>query len=113
MAVTRASYDAGRQQALNVVRMPRAASASAELVAIARAALANPAYEAGEIARVVITLDGRKLETETLSPPEVQFERVLNQIGGAGPGQRHVLTVKATNTDGDTRVASRRWNDVS
>ena len=66
-----------------------------------------------EISRVVITLDGRKLESETLSPPEVQFERVFNQVGGAGPGQRHVLTVKATNTDGQTRVASRRWNDVS
>jgi hypothetical protein len=66
-----------------------------------------------EIARVVITLDGRNLEAETLSPPEVQFERVFNQVGGAGPGQRHVLTVKATNTDGETRVASRRWNDAS
>jgi hypothetical protein len=66
-----------------------------------------------EIARVVITLDGRRLEAETLSPPEVQFERIFNQIGGAGPGQRHVLTVTATNTDGATRAASRRWNDVS
>jgi hypothetical protein len=66
-----------------------------------------------EITRVVITLDGRKLEAATLSPPEVQFERVFNQIGGGGPGQQHVLTVKATNTDGETRLASRRWNDVS
>ncbi len=66
-----------------------------------------------EIKRVIITLDGRKLESETLSPPEVQFERVFNQVGGAGPGQRHVLTVKATNTEGESRVASRRWNDVS
>lgn len=65
------------------------------------------------ISRVAISLDGRSLETETLSPPEVQFERVFNQVGAAGPGQRHVLTVKATNTDGETSVASRRWNDVS
>jgi len=63
--------------------------------------------------RVAITLDGRKIETETLVPPEVQYERVFNQVGGAGPGQDHVLIVKATNTDGQTMVASRRWNDVS
>jgi len=66
-----------------------------------------------ELKRVAVTLDGRKIETETLSPPEVQFERVFNQVGGGGPGQDHVLIVKATNTEGKTKVASRRWNDVS
>lgn len=65
-----------------------------------------------EIKRVAISLDGRKLGSEILSPPEVQFERVFNQVGGAGPGQDHILMVRATNTDGDTQVASHRWNDV-
>ena len=66
-----------------------------------------------EIKRVSVSLDGRKLDAETLTPPEVQYERVFNQVGGGGPGQEHVLVVKATNTDGKTQVASRRWNDVS
>jgi len=66
-----------------------------------------------EIKRVAISLDGRKIDSEILSPPEVQFERVFNQVGGGGPGRNHVLTVRATNTEGDTKVASLRWNDVS
>jgi hypothetical protein len=66
-----------------------------------------------EIKRVSISLDGRKLATEILSPPEVQFECVFNQVGGAGPGRDHVLVVRATNTEGDTQVASHRWNDVA
>jgi hypothetical protein len=66
-----------------------------------------------QIKRVSISLDGRKLDAETLTPPEVQYVRVFNQVGGGGPGQDHVLKVKATNTDGRTAVASRRWNDVS
>lgn len=67
---------------------------------------------AEEIKRVTISLDGRKIDSETLSPPEVQFERIFNQVGGAGPGQDHVLIVRATNSEGDTKVASYRWNDV-
>ena len=66
-----------------------------------------------EIKRVAVSLDGRKLASETLSPPEIQFECVFNQVGGAGPGRDHVLLVKATNTDGETKVASHRWNDVA
>ena len=65
-----------------------------------------------EIKRVAISFDGRKIDSEILSPPEVQFERIFNQIGGGGPGRSHVLTVRATNTEGDTKVASLRWNDV-
>ena len=65
-----------------------------------------------EIKRVAISLDGRKIDSENLSPPEVQFERIFNQVGGAGPGQDHVLIVRATNTEGETKVASHRWNDV-
>lgn len=65
------------------------------------------------VARVATELDGRKLARDVLGPAEVQYERVFRQVGGGGPGQQHVLTVHATNTDGETSVASRRWNDVS
>lgn len=66
-----------------------------------------------EIARVATELDGRWLARDVLGPPETQYVRVFHQVGGGGPGQQHVLTVHATDTDGKTSVASRRWNDVS
>jgi predicted secreted protein len=65
------------------------------------------------IARVATELDGRTLARDALAPPEVQYERMFHQVGGAGPGQDHVLAVHATSADGKTTVASLRWNDVS
>jgi hypothetical protein len=65
------------------------------------------------IARVATELDGRSLARDPLAPPEVQYERMFHQVGGAGPGQDHVLTVHATSAEGATAVASLRWNDVS
>ena len=66
-----------------------------------------------EIASVTTELDGRRLARDVLAPPEAQYERIFHQVGGAGPGQNHVLTVRAVNTDGSSAVASRRWNDVA
>ena len=69
---------------------------------------------AGEaIAKVATELDGRRLGRDVLAPPEAQYERIFHQVGGGGPGQEHVLVLRATNSDGETAVASRRWNDVS
>jgi hypothetical protein len=65
------------------------------------------------IARVTAELDGRALARDALAPPEVQYERVFHQVGGGGPGQQHVLSVKATNSEGEAAIASLRWNDVS
>jgi hypothetical protein len=65
------------------------------------------------IAKVATELDGRKLGTDGLRPAEVHYERIFEQVGGGGPGQDHVLRVRATDTEGETRVASRRWTDVS
>lgn len=65
------------------------------------------------IARVTTELDGRSLAKDALSPPEVQYERSFHQVGGAGPGQQHVLIVRATNGEGEAAIASLRWNDVS
>jgi len=65
------------------------------------------------IARVATELDGRTLARDALAPPEAQYERMFHQVGGAGPGQDHVLAVHATSADGTTTVASLRWNDVS
>jgi hypothetical protein len=65
------------------------------------------------IARVATELDGRTLARDALAPPEVQYERMFHQVGGAGPGQDHVLAVHATSGEGETTVASLRWNDVS
>jgi hypothetical protein len=65
------------------------------------------------IAKVTTELDGRRLARDVLVPPEAQYERIFHQVGGGGPGQEHVLVLRATNSDGETSVASRRWNDVS
>jgi len=64
------------------------------------------------IARVATELDGRTLARDALAPPEVQYERMFHQVGGADR-QDHVLAVHATSADGTTTVASLRWNDVS
>lgn len=64
------------------------------------------------IARVVTVLDGSRLGDDRLDPAEVQYERVFEQAGGAGPGQRHALLVTATNDAGVHQTASRRWQDV-
>jgi hypothetical protein len=64
------------------------------------------------IARVVSRLDGSKLGDDRLKPPEVQYERIFEQAGGAGPGQQHTLAVSATNDQGETQTASLRWQDT-
>jgi hypothetical protein len=63
------------------------------------------------ITRVVTRLDGRQLGDDKLKPAEIQYERSFEQQGGAGPGQNHVLTVSATDGEGEIRSASRRWTD--
>jgi hypothetical protein len=65
-----------------------------------------------EIERVVTRLDGRVLGDDRLTPPEAQYERIFEQVGGAGPGQDHVVLVSATDGDGETRNASQRWTDT-
>lgn len=64
------------------------------------------------IARVLTRLDGSKLGDDRLNPSEVQYERIFERAGGAGPGQEHTLTVSATNDDGETHNASLRWQDT-
>jgi hypothetical protein len=65
-----------------------------------------------EIERVAIKLDGRKLADDRLTPAEIQYQRVFEQVGGGGPGTDHVLVARGTNTDGETRTASLRWTDT-
>lgn len=64
------------------------------------------------IVRVLTRLDGSKLGEDRLTPGEVQYERIFERAGGAGPGQEHTLMVSATDADGETRTASLRWQDT-
>jgi hypothetical protein len=64
------------------------------------------------ITRVVTTLDGSKLGDDRLTPSEVQYERIFEQAGGGGPGQRHALLVAASNDRGENQNASLRWRDA-
>ena len=65
-----------------------------------------------EIERVVTKLDGRRLGDDRLAPAEVQYQRVYEQAGAAGPGSDHVLLVTATNGDNEKRTAGLRWTDT-
>jgi len=65
-----------------------------------------------EIERVIAKLDGRKLGDDRLTPAEVQYQRVFQQVGGGGPGTDHVLVVTARNSDAETRTSSLRWTDT-
>jgi hypothetical protein len=64
------------------------------------------------IERVVSRLDGSRLGDDRLDPPEVQYERVFEGVGGAGPGRDHVLLVSGTNDARGTQTASLRWTDT-
>ena len=54
---------------------------------------------------------GNKLGSDHLSEPSVHFERHFRQAGEAGPGMEHTLEVKATDTDGNSEVATKIWLD--
>jgi hypothetical protein len=64
------------------------------------------------IASVRTELDGFSLAHDDLNPPEVQYERIFRHVGRVTPGQNHSLEVTATNDQGMSEVASRRWTDV-
>ncbi len=68
-----------RATALQVVRMPKAASTDAELIAIARKTLANPDYEVGEILRLVINSDKVSRESES---SEIDIDDVDVSLSG-------------------------------
>ena len=63
------------------------------------------------IAQVDTELDTFKLGSDQLSQPSVHFERHFRQAGEAGPGMEHTLVVKATDTDGNSEVATKIWLD--
>jgi len=74
-----ADYAAKYQRARNLVRMPKAKSTDRALVAIARETLANPAYEVGEIRRLVLNTDKVHREKKT---SEQQFDKVDVSLSG-------------------------------
>lgn len=83
-----AAYAAKRERALEVVRMPEAASTDPALIEIAEATLANPDYAVGPIARLVVNVDRRSYEMET---SEVEIDRIDMGLGGS-------LTASGTET---------------
>lgn len=84
----RASYDTRRAEALATVRMPEPATDDPELVRIARETLADPAYDVGDILRLVINSDVRDLEKRT---SEIDIDDV--DVGAGGD-----LTLSGTET---------------
>jgi hypothetical protein len=75
-----ADYAAKREKALEVVRMPEAASEDAALVEIAEATLANPDYAVGPIERLVVNVDRRSFEMES---SDVEIDRLEVGLGGS------------------------------
>jgi len=65
------------------------------------------------IAQVDTELDTFKLGSDRVSQSSVHFERHFRQAGEAGPGMEHTLVVTATDTDGNSEVATKIWLDES
>jgi len=72
-------YRAQRAKALELIRMPKPASANPELVAIAQETLAKPSYGTGKIIRLVINSDKVTREKET---SEIEIDEVDVRISG-------------------------------
>jgi len=70
--------------------------------------------EAGEHLTFVRTeMDAFSLGQDNLAPHEVQYSRTFSQAGnGFTPGFDHVVKVTATNDQGISQTASRRWRDA-
>lgn len=76
---TKTRYLAQRAKALELARMPQAASTSEELQQIAIKTLAKPSYGAGEILRLVINSDKVTREKET---SEIEIDEVDIRLSG-------------------------------
>jgi hypothetical protein len=63
------------------------------------------------IAHVACTLDGFEVGTDELDPPAVSYERSFPGVGSAGPRKEHTLKITATDPNGKTKIAVRRWED--
>jgi hypothetical protein len=63
------------------------------------------------IARVACTLDGFELGVDELDPPSVSYERDFSRVGNAGPHVMHELKITATDPNGKTKIAVRKWED--
>ncbi len=62
-------------------------------------------------ARVVTTFENLDLANDSLSPSQVQYERIFRKVGGVTPGANHTVLVTAENDKGDSQSASRTWTD--
>jgi len=70
--------------------------------------------EANEvISHVATNLDGFEIGDDVVDPPSVSFEHEFLQAGDASPHLEHRLVVTVTDTQGNTKSADRRWQDVS
>jgi len=65
------------------------------------------------ISHVTTTLDGFDLGDDELDPPCASYERQFLQAGDASPHRMHELVVTATDLQGKTTSADRRWQDIT
>jgi hypothetical protein len=65
------------------------------------------------ISRVTTTLDGFDLGDDELDPACSSYERQFLQAGDAAPHMEHELVVTATDAEGKTTSADRRWEDLA
>jgi hypothetical protein len=74
-----AGFETQRARALNLVRMPKAASTDKSLLSIARETLKNPDYEVGPIKRMVVNSDKVHREQET---SDIEFDKADVSLSG-------------------------------
>jgi len=65
------------------------------------------------IAHVTTNLDGFAIGDDEIDPASVSYERQFLQAGDASPHLEHELIVTATDTQGNTKTADRRWQDAN
>lgn len=63
------------------------------------------------IRSVEVELDARTLGHEHFSPPTMLYEETFAEVGLAGPGRRHHLTVTVLDGDNRRQRADKRWRD--
>ena len=61
------------------------------------------------IQQVTTTLDGQQLGSD--SPSAESYNRSFNQVGFAGPGESHTLTVVAVDDQADEHRSVSNWVD--
>lgn len=64
------------------------------------------------IASVEVDLDGFSLDDFDAPPGTDSYQKTFSQVGGAGSGDEHTLTVTANDQNGNPHSSTTQWTDA-